>query len=217
MIKVAIADDHQLFIDGVKLLLKEAQDIRLVGESQNGIDIDNVIRETKPTVVLLDINMPGRSGLETAKSLRSEYQELKILMLTMNSSLEVITTFTTIGADGYILKDASKADLINAIRTVAAGGKYYSQQVTETLVQGMMNSQREPQKEEPEVELTSREKDVIRLILQQMTTSEIASKLFIAESTVITHRKNLLRKTGSRNTVGLVQYAMQKGWDSPEA
>lgn len=204
VIKVVIADDHQMFIDGVFLLLKEVNGIECVGQAANGKQLLQVLNRVSADVILLDISMPEKDGIETAIELKAKYPDVKILMLTMSIAKETIKQLVELGVQGYILKDSGKEQLAMAIQTVYNGGVYYSQKVTSVLFDKQAKSHTGM-----EVILTDREKDILKLITSELTTQEIADQLFISQSTVITHRRNLLRKIGARNTAGLVKYALE--------
>jgi two-component system nitrate/nitrite response regulator NarL len=210
MIRLMIADDHQIFVDGIKSLLQNEQGIEVVGEALNGKHLLGQIPHLKPDVILLDINMPEMDGLEAAGKIATDHPEIRIIMLTMHERADFITKLITTGVAGYLLKNSSRADLVDAIGTVFSGGTFYSRQVTQTV----MDSFRKKDKSGPyemAVELTPRELEVLKLIAQEYTTTEIGEKLFISHHTVESHRKNLLSKLGKKNTAGLAAYAAGKG------
>jgi DNA-binding NarL/FixJ family response regulator len=209
MIKVIIADDHQMFIEGIKSLLGSERDIKVVGEALNGKAVLAELGRNKVDIVLLDINMPEMDGIETTKQIRQSYPDVKILMLTMYNNQEFIFGLMNAGASGYILKNTGKTELVEAIMAVQAGKTYYSKDVTETI---LANFTKKPAEQKMDLaQLTEREKDVLKLIAQEYNTGEIAEKLFISTNTVETHRKNLLSKLHAKNIAGLVKFAVQTG------
>lgn len=208
MITVAIADDHQMFTDGIQLLLGTYENISCIGSAQTGAEILEFIKANHPDVLLLDINMPGNKNMETLEKIHADFPQLKVLMLSMHSESELIRKAIESGAHGFILKDASVNELGKAIESVYNGNVYYSEKVTHSIMESLTGTDN---KNEKQIELTARERDVLQLIVNENTTQEIADKLFISQSTVITHRRNLLRKTESRNTAGLVKFALQQG------
>ena len=209
MIKLIIADDHQLFIDGIKALLKSEKEISITGEALNGIDVISRIEENLPDIVLLDINMPGMDGLETTRELKKRFPQVKIIILTMHNQHEFISGLVSEGALGYILKNTGREELVQAIKTVYTGQAFFSKAVTETI---MNNLHRKPAEEKLEsVQLTKREKEVLKCIAEGLATKEIADRLFISINTVETHRKNLMTKINAKNVSGLVRFAMQVG------
>jgi DNA-binding NarL/FixJ family response regulator len=209
MIRLIIADDHQIFVDGLKALLGEEKNLTIVGEAANGHQVLAILADTPADVVLMDINMPGMDGLETTRIIREKYPEVKVLALSMHDSSQYITDLLQAGAAGYVLKNTGKAELLEAIESIHSGIAYYSPSVTATIMQTVRNAKKESASDE--IQLSKREIDVIRLIAEEHTTQEIADKLFISQHTVETHRKNLLSKLNVRNTAGLVKYALQKG------
>ncbi len=209
MIKIIVADDHQMFIDGIKALLKNEKDIKVTGEALNGHEVLALLKKEPADIVLLDVNMPGMDGIETTKPIREKYADVKILMLTMHNKHEFIFGLANAGASGYILKNTGRKELLEAIHTVHAGKTYFSKEVTETILQNITKKPTEQKLEA--AQLTEREKDVLKLIAQEFTTQEIADQLFISTNTVETHRKNLLSKLNAKNIAGLVKFAIQTG------
>jgi len=211
MIKVMIADDHQMFVDGVKAILSQIENLEVIGEANDGEALLKLIAVNPPDVVLMDMNMPALNGLETTKIIVERYPSVKVIMLTMHDSSDYIQRLIKAGANGYVLKNTGKEELKLAIETVHAGDSYYSKEVTQRIMDAM-NRKKEVQTNVMNVELTEREMDVLKLIAAEMTTNEIADKLCISSHTVETHRKNLISKLQVRNSMGLVKYAMQMGY-----
>jgi DNA-binding NarL/FixJ family response regulator len=209
MIRIVIADDHQIFVDGLKALLGEEKDIQIVGEASNGQQVLAILADTPADMVLMDINMPGLDGLAATRKIHEQYPNVQVLALSMHDSSQYISDMMQAGASGYILKNTGKAELVEAIQSIHAGSPYYSPGVTATIMQSLRVSRRDDSKST--IELSKREIEVIKLIAEELTTQEIAEKLFISQHTVETHRKNLLSKLNVRNTAGLVKYALQKG------
>ena len=209
MIKILIADDHQMFIDGIKALLKNEKEIKVVGEALNGEEVLATLEKEKADIILLDINMPQMDGIEATRIIRKKFPEVKIIILTMHNKYEFIAGLAHEGASGYILKNTGKAELLNAIKTVQEGKTFFGKEVTETI---MHNLYKKPAEQKIEaVQLTEREKEVLKLIAQEFSTKEIADKLFISENTVETHRKNIMAKLNAKNVAGLVKFALQVG------
>ncbi len=209
MINIIIADDHQMFIDGVKALLAGEQDMRVTGEALNGKQVLALLEKEQADVILLDVNMPEMDGIETTRHIRQRWPDVKILMLTMYNNQEFIFGLMNAGASGYILKNTGRAELLEAIHAVTKGKTFYSKEVTETILQ---NFTKKPGEQKVEAaQLTEREKDVLKLIAQEYNTQEIAAKLYISPNTVETHRKNLLSKLHAKNIAGLVRFAIQTG------
>ena len=208
MTRIIIADDHQVVIDGLKSILDKIEDIEVVGECLNGKELLDFMADNETDVVLLDINMPEMNGIEATRVIRREYPDVKILILSMYDTPEFIRNVINAGAWGYVLKNTNKNDLLAAIRTVSHGEKYYAAEVVSTVMDSMRENN---SKSMHSMEITDREKDVLRLIADGLTTNEIADKLFISAHTVNTHRKNLLSKLDIKNTASLVRYALDQG------
>jgi DNA-binding NarL/FixJ family response regulator len=208
MIRIFIADDHVMFAEGVESLLVGEPDFLLSGKAGTAAETLRLVRLNPPDVLLLDINFPDQSGLEVCKALRSEQPNLKILVLSMFGEESYISAMLGLGAQGYLLKNTGKDELCTAIRALYAGKTYFHQEVTDVVMRGLMQNRSGAEaKETPKV--SRREKEVLRLIVEERTTQEIASELFISEKTVESHRAALLAKLGARNTAGLVKAALQ--------
>jgi two-component system nitrate/nitrite response regulator NarL len=204
-LKILIADDHQIVIEGLKSLLIDQKHIQIMGEASNGKEAIEVLEKHEVDIAVLDISMPEMDGIEATKIIKKEYPEVKILILTMHDGSEFIRELIEIGANGYILKNRGKEEFVEALETIANGGEYLKGSVLKTLVEAV----RKPKPKA--VQFTKREKDVLRLIADEHTTSEISAKLNIANSTVETHRRNLIEKTGVKSSLGLVRYAIENG------
>jgi len=209
MIRIIIADDHLMFIDGIKALLGNEPEVNIVGHALNGVALLSLLEKEKTDIILLDVNMPVMDGIETTKQVCQKYPDVKIIMLTMHNNHEFIYGLIHAGASGYILKNTGKEELMDAIRSVYKGKTFYSEDVKETIMQNI--SQRPAEQKIEATRLTDREKEVLKLIAMEYNTHEIAEKLFISINTVETHRKNLLSKLNAKNIAGLVKFALQTG------
>lgn len=209
MVRVLIADDHQMFIDGIRSLLAGQDEIDIVAQAKNGKEILEQLAQHAVDIILMDVSMPEMNGIEATRIIRKNHPATQVLMLTMHEGISFIQQVMEAGAAGYILKNTNKQELIRAIGTIAQGGTYFDLQVTQTIMKHM---QEKAAGLAPAVQqLSKREQDILRLITQEYTTAEIAESLGIGYQTVETHRKNLLRKLNVRNTAGLVRYALQNG------
>lgn len=204
--KVALVDDHQIIIDGLKSLLQDEESIDIVDFAVSGEGALKLVREQDIDVLILDIHMPNMDGLEVLDEIRKSNRDLKIVMLTMHDEPAFIRTSLEKGANGYMLKNISKANIVKAIETVMAGDYYLSGTATSKLVELQTQS---AQPSSQVVELSTRELDVIRLICDERTTEEIADELSITPNTVKSHRKKIMTKIGVRNIAGVVRYAME--------
>jgi two-component system nitrate/nitrite response regulator NarL len=208
MIQIIIADDHQMFIDGIKVLLEQETTISVVGEALNGKELLDLLEKQTADIILMDISMPVIDGIEATRIIRKKHSGIKILMLTMYNTKQYITSMISAGVNGYILKDTGKEELMKAIEAIHRGYTYYSQEVTARVMESFrklnIHTDAYP-------ELTQREKDVLKLFAEEFTASEVGDKLNISHYTVEAHRKNMLSKFNVRTTVGLVKIAIERG------
>lgn len=206
MIKILIADDHQMFIDGLRSLLERDPGITITGEANNGHGVIACIEKEQPDLVLLDINMPDMNGITTTAQIRKNYPDVKVLILTMYKTKGFINGLIRTGASGYILKNTGNAELTEAIRTVAAGGTFFSQSIAETLTE---KPSRYAVSEN--AVLSKREIEIIRELATGLTTKQISDKLNVSFYTIETHRKNINSKLGLTNAAEVIRYAMDSG------
>lgn len=206
--KIFIVDDHRMMIDGIVSLLQGEKNIEITGTALNGQEALVAIRNKKADILLTDISMPGMSGMDLCREMKQKFPEIKVLVLTMYNDREIVNEIINAGANGYILKNTGKQELLDAIETVSKNGNYYSSEVVNTLIENLKNPLK--QKSIDSSDLTGREIEIVRLIVEEFSSVEIAEKLFISQRTVETHRKNILRKTGVKNIVGLIKYAYEK-------
>jgi len=208
MIRILIADDHRLVIDGLLLMLREVEDMQCVGEAANGIEALRLLETITADVLLLDINMPEMDGLECCRIVKERHPQVKMLVLSMMRDLSLVKAMLKHGASGFLLKNAGKEEVLASIRKVAEGKQAFSEDVLESLMNSFSNK---PAKsaQSPFPTISKREKQILQLIVDEKTTSEIAEDLFISFGTVETHRRNLLLKLNARNTAGLVKSALE--------
>ncbi len=207
MIRVLIADDHQMFIDGLRSLLEGSEDISVVGEACNGRSVVQLCDSQEVDVVIMDINMPDMDGIQATREVLKRHPSVRVLGLSMYNDREYISDILKAGARGYILKNTGKETLLNAIHTLQAGDNYLGEDVGKTLLNGFIKN---PGFTEIIEKLSGREKEVLGCIATGLTTHEIADQLFISKNTVETHRKNLLYKLKARNTAELVNNAYRQ-------
>ena len=209
-INVLLADDHELVLDGLKLILSQRNDIEVVGEAHDGETILYLLTKIPELdVVVLDINMPKKDGIQVTKEIKERYPEVKVLILSMYNRKEFVKNLIDAGIDGYILKNAGKMELLKAIDTLVTGEPYYGDEITKTI---MKSYQKNKVFDNPsDVALSEREKEIVALIANENTTQEIAEKLFISPYTVDTHRKNILSKLDVKNAAGIMKFALQTG------
>jgi DNA-binding NarL/FixJ family response regulator len=210
MINILIADDHTMFVDGIESILKGEPDFAVVGRCYDGPSVIEYVNKQKIDIVLLDVNLPGMSGIEVCKELHQQHPETKVLAISMFNEESFVSEILNNGAKGYILKNTGREELLVAIRTVGKGDSYFSNEVTETIMKGLMNQRKASSGSTAFFpKLSRREKEVLKLIAQEFTTQEIADNLYISLKTVESHRSSLLSKLNARNSVGLVRIALE--------
>lgn len=208
MINILLADDHYIVVEGLRSLLESETEINIVGEAKNGKEVIPILEKNKINVAVIDINMPLMNGVELTKYIQKQFPDVKILVLTMHNEIGFIRRIIEAGAHGYILKNKGKEELVKAIKSLNNGNDYLGDEVTKTLFSSIRNNDIYG-----EIKLTKREKEVLQLIANSFTTPKISEKLCIAACTVETHRRNLIEKTGVKNSKGLVKFAVENGFD----
>lgn len=206
-IKVFIVDDHDIFRDGIKLLLSSGHVAEVIGEASNGKEFLDNAEKYKPDVVLMDIAMPVMDGIETTKRASEKFAGVKILALTMFGEEKYYYQMIQSGVKGFIMKSAGINELLKGITEVANGRSYFSMELIEKIIHNI-SSNNKPSEVETTI-LTKREIEVLKLVALGSTNDEISSKLHISTTTVRTHRANLISKTGCSNTASLVMYAIK--------
>jgi len=211
-INVMVIDDHQLIINGLKSLLQDEDDVDFAGGANSMNEALAFVADHQVDVALMDINMPGGSGIETTIKLKELYPSIKILALSMHEDINMITKMIEAGASGYILKRTNMNEVLEAIRVVAADGKYLGRDVQSILMENL--SSKETLQNIPygiPATLSTREREILNLIAKELSNEQIATKLFISERTVETHRRNIFTKTKTKTIVGLIKYAIKNG------
>lgn len=207
-LNLLLIDDHQIIIDGLVALLSGDPSLGEIYRALSGEAAYAVLERETVDIALLDINLPNKNGFQICKELKRDYPDLRIIALTMHSESGFVAKMVKAGADGYLLKNTGKEELLLAIQTVAQDGQYFNQEITRSLIDGMRGHGKRRTSGVIQ-KLTRREREILRLIVDEHTSEEIAGKLFISASTVISHRKNLLAKLNAKNTAGLVKAAME--------
>ncbi len=215
MIRLALADDQHLFRKGMALLLRDMADAHVVLECANGEELLINLEHTDVDIVLLDLEMPVLDGTETMKRIRQEFPQVKVIILSTHDEDAFIVRLMELGANGYMLKTAEPDEIDTAIRSVAANGYYFSELVSKVMLHGLVKKKQVKPFFNEIDPLSDRELEVLHGICSELTTAEIAEKIFVSPRTVDFHRNNLLLKTGARNAAGLVVYAMTKGIYTP--
>ncbi|OFY90850.1 MAG: hypothetical protein A3K10_16280 [Bacteroidetes bacterium RIFCSPLOWO2_12_FULL_31_6] len=206
-IKLLLADDHLIIRDGIKLMLKKSSGMEIVAEASNGSEVISYLEKyaSKIDIVLMDINMPKMNGIEATQLIMEKFKNIKVLALTMHAEGTYITNMLKAGALGYVLKESGTDELITAIKTVANGQKYYSNEVSVTMINSLMNDAEKPKNSQ----LSERELEVLAHIATGETNKKIGDKLCISGRTVETHRRNILSKLDVKNTAEMIRYAIE--------
>lgn len=208
MTRIVIADDHAIVREGLKRIVGEVPDLQVVGEAADGTEVMHRVRELEFDVLVLDLSMPGRSGMELIRLVKAEKPKLRILVLSMHQETQYAVRAIKSGASGYLTKESAPALLEQAIRKVAGGGAYISAEVAQQLALGAMPGAAAAA---PHESLSSREFEVLRLLVAGQSVTDIAGQLHLSVKTVSTHKSNLLGKLGLSNQAELVRYAIRHG------
>jgi len=203
--RIALVDDHKMFRSGLRFLLNDIPEIKVVGEASNGLEFLDMAVNEIIDIVLMDINMPEMNGLEATSEALKLYPKLKIIALSMHGEEEYYDQMVDAGVKGFLLKNSSVEELNAALQAVINGGTYFSQE----LLVGILNNKKQKQFQSEVVKLTQRELEVLKLICEGFCNTDIAEKLFISHRTVERHRANLLSKTACPNSISLVMYAVK--------
>ncbi len=210
-IKVVIADDHAVFRDGLRSLLEAQKDITVIGEAANGRDAVREVKRLKPDVVIMDIAMAELNGIEAAAQISGALPSSRVVILSMYKSDEHISRSLKAGAWGYLLKESAGAEVIDAIRTVHAGQRYLSRKVLDHVWKDYLSPGKSREIKDPLAVLSQREREVLQLVVEGKTSSEIADILFLSPNTVDTYRSRIMQKLSMDNIPSLVKFAIQHG------
>lgn len=203
MIRLAIAEDHQSLIDGIKLLLEYEENISIIGTANDGEALLDIVRLKQPNVVITDIRMPKMDGIAATKMIKKEFPNTKVLAFTMFDQTEAVEQMLEAGAHGYILKNSSLQDVLTAVKTVYKGDTYFDANINTNIINKDNSSKKKGL-------LTKRQIEILELVAQGKTSREISEQLFIGVHTVDTHRKNMIRILGLKGKGELMRYALEK-------
>lgn len=215
-LRVVIADDHGVVRQGIRGVLEAIEGLEVAGEAADGDEALRMVRELEPDVVILDVNMPGRTGLEVATELREDANPVRVLILSMHDDPEYVLQAVRSGADGYVLKDAAPAELREAVQAVHEGREYFTARVTQQLSVGLRQEIEEEQLRTRLESLTNRETEVLLHVAEGLTNREIGEKLEISPRTVETHRERLMDKLRIRTVAGLTRFVVENELDRVE-
>jgi DNA-binding NarL/FixJ family response regulator len=214
-IRVVMADDHEIFRDGFRLTISRAQNIKLVAEAADGMELVRMVKEHKPDVVITDIKMPRLDGIEATRKILSLFPRMPVIGLSMFDEDDLVLEMIEAGARGYLVKNADKHEVIEAINTVFKGESFYCKQTSTRLAIVIAKRSQLHALRKDAVTFTDKEIEIIHLICQELTTKEIGEKLFMSTRTVDGYRTRLLEKMNVKNSVGIVIYAIQNGIYKP--
>ena len=209
--KIVIAEDHTILREGLRALLSASPDLEIVGEAGDGREVIQCVENFTPDLVLMDLSMPRMTGLEAIKEIKKFSPAIKIVVLTVHKIEEYIIETLKAGADGYVLKDATKSELMMAVENVLKGKRYLSPDVSDKVIEGYLEGHKTLKTESTWASLTRREKEILKLIAEGYKNREAADLLGISLKTVEKHRSNLMKKLDLHNTAALTTFAMEKG------
>lgn len=215
-IRIVLADDHSLVRDGIRALLEEDRNLEVIGEASNGKEAVAMVLDKNPDILIIDIRMPEMNGIDAVEELTSQSVTTKCIILSMHDSEEYILKSVSAGASGYLLKDTGKSEFLKAIHTVKEGGKYFSGDISNVLVNNLLNPGKQPlgsavireEKGNP-FDLTGKELQILELVLSGLTNRQISEKLHNSKRTIETHRFNLMRKMNVKNLIDLSKKAQE--------
>ena len=210
---ILLADDHVMFRQGIKRVIEESDDLKIVGEVGNGLELLEFLKNRPVDMVILDISMPGMRGIEATREAKVIRPDIKVLILTMHNNTEYVQHSVKAGADGYLIKENSDTELLTAINKVLQGDRYISHALSLELADNFLRKGRKDSKH-PFDRLTIREREVLKLIAEGKSSRDVAELLFISPRTAEHHRANIRKKLGIRSTADLTKYALRKGYTS---
>jgi len=208
-IRLLIADDHEIFLDGLALMLGRQGDINLVGQAEDGKEMIELAEKLHPDIIITDIRMPRMDGIQATRLLLQKFPDLKIIALSMFDEDNLIVDMLEAGAKGYLLKNADKKEILEAIQTVYRDSIFYCKHTSARLASMIVKSRFDPQKKKKEISFSDREKEIIKLICRQNTAQQIGDQLFLSKRTVEGYRVKIMEKMDVKNTAGVVIFALK--------
>jgi DNA-binding NarL/FixJ family response regulator len=210
-ISIVLAEDHTILREGLKALLSSDPKFEIIGEAEDGREAVRCVEKLGPDLILMDLSMPRMSGMDAIREIKKRYPEIKIIALTVHKTEEYLHTTLQAGADGYVLKDATRDELVMAIKNVMRGKSFLSPGVSEKVIEGYLEGRQSVPPDSPWETLSQREREVLKLIAEGYKNKEIAEDLCISLKTVEKHRANLMKKLDLHNAAALTVFAMEKG------
>ena len=209
-ITILLVDDHKIVFDSLQSLLDEQPDMRVVGWAENGRDAVTKVKALKPAVVIMDVAMPDLNGIEATQQIMSHYPGTKIIALSMHAEKQFVTGILSAGASGYLTKNCSSDELVNAIRSVAANKKYLSPDIAGVVIEESLNHPPDTRTSSSSI-LTMREREVLQLVVEGNTVKQIAERLYLSIKTIHTHRNQIMQKLNMNSTAELTKFAIREG------
>ena len=206
LVKIIIVDDHEIFRNGLKMVLNKLKYTQVVGEAENGQEVVDMIRTQAVDLILMDVEMPIMNGIDATSVIKKERPEIKVIALTMFNDDDYVQSMIDAGVSGFLIKNITKETLDKAIQTVIKGGNYYSEELFKFFTRQFKKEEKLPT---DELRFTSREKEILQLLSEGLSNKEIADILFVSERTIVGHKSNLLAKTGCKSTISLLSYALK--------
>ncbi len=215
-IRVILAEDHTIVRQGLRSLLEQSDDIKVIAEAEDGREAVKKTEQLKPDIVLMDISMPILNGIEATRQIKKKFPDIKVLILTMHTTEEYISQILHAGASGYLVKKSAHHELLSAIMAIQKGDFYLSPLVSKKVVDEYLQKTKDDIKQDRYEKLTTREREVLQLIAEGKANKEIAELLYLSVKTVETHKAHLMEKLNLHTTTDLIKYAIQKGIISQE-
>lgn len=210
-ITVFLADDHAVVRDGMQALLQSEQDIEVVGTAANGREAVSLIRKLKPEVVVMDIAMPELNGIEAAAQIKENDPSVRVVILSMHDTSEHIYQALKAGAKGYLIKESAGKEVAAAVRAVSVGRRYLSQRIEEKVIEDYVSHRQQAPTKSPLEKLSTRERQILQLVVEGKSSAQVAGVLFISPKTVDTYRSRMMQKLSVKDLPGLVKFAIQHG------
>lgn len=210
-ITIVIADDYKIYRDGLKLCLSADNNLQILFEADNGEELMEALKTQQPEIIIMDLNMPLMDGMEATKQIRKKYEQIKILVITMYDNDKFIINLMENGAHGYLLKNAEPKEIIKAIYALHENGYYFNDLVNKALLKKLVMKNNLKPSFNHNIELTEREQEVLKMICEEKTATEIGKEIFLSPRSVEGIRTRLIEKVGVRNTAGLVMFAVKNG------
>ncbi|MCR9252025.1 MAG: response regulator transcription factor [bacterium] len=206
---ILLVDDHPMIRDALKLYFNDINEVEVKGEANNGSEALEKLESESFDLVITDVNMPEMNGVEFMQALKEKYADQNVLVVSMINEAAQIKKMISLGANGYVLKNSPKDEILTAIKSIVGGENYFGKEVY-SLIMENISGKKPKQRLTLEIPLTKREKEILKLVMEEFTNQEISEKLFISVRTVEAHKRNLLEKTGSKTVAGLAIYAMER-------